>query len=171
VAHTWNPSCSGGKDQEHCGSKPAWANSSWDPISKQPIIKKDWWSGSSCRPWVWTPVLQKKKETNILNQRDFPEKLWLQTSDLYPALLTITKIWKELKFPLTAECIVELRCTFTYSRILSTLRSEKILQSTAAWMSLNQVSYEFSKMLKFRESKSRMSVAKVRWEAEVGVTN
>jgi hypothetical protein len=43
-----------------------------------------------------------------------------------------------------------------------------MLQSTAAWMSLNEVRYEFSKMLKFRESKSRMLVAKVRWEAEVG---
>jgi hypothetical protein len=29
---------------------------------KQPITKKGWWSGSKCRPWVQTPVLQKKKK-------------------------------------------------------------------------------------------------------------
>jgi hypothetical protein len=28
VAHTYNPSYSGGRDQEDCGLKPAWANSS-----------------------------------------------------------------------------------------------------------------------------------------------
>jgi hypothetical protein len=27
VAHTYNPSYSGGRDQENLGSKPAWANS------------------------------------------------------------------------------------------------------------------------------------------------
>jgi hypothetical protein len=30
----------------------------WNPISKKPIIKKGWWSGSRHRPWVQTP--QKK---------------------------------------------------------------------------------------------------------------
>jgi hypothetical protein len=32
VAHTYNPSYLG--DREDYGSKSAWANSSWDPISK-----------------------------------------------------------------------------------------------------------------------------------------
>jgi hypothetical protein len=36
MAHTYNPSYSGGRDQEDCGLKPAWANSPWDPISKKP---------------------------------------------------------------------------------------------------------------------------------------
>jgi hypothetical protein len=40
LAHTCNPGYSGGKDQEDCGSKPAWANSSQDPISKNPSQKK-----------------------------------------------------------------------------------------------------------------------------------
>jgi hypothetical protein len=40
------PSYSGGKDQEDCGSKPALANSSGDPISKNPSQKSGWWSGS-----------------------------------------------------------------------------------------------------------------------------
>jgi hypothetical protein len=40
VTHTCNPSYSGGRDQEDCGSKPAQANSLRDPISKKPITKK-----------------------------------------------------------------------------------------------------------------------------------
>jgi hypothetical protein len=46
VAHTCNPSYSGGRDKEDCGSKPAWANSSQDPILKKAFPKKDWWSDS-----------------------------------------------------------------------------------------------------------------------------
>jgi hypothetical protein len=42
VAHTCNPRYSGGRDQENRGWKPAWANSSEDPISKKPITKKGW---------------------------------------------------------------------------------------------------------------------------------
>jgi hypothetical protein len=34
VAHACNPSYSGTGDQEDCSLKPAWAYSSWDPISK-----------------------------------------------------------------------------------------------------------------------------------------
>jgi hypothetical protein len=33
VVHACNPSYSGGSDREDWGSKPAWRNSSWDPIS------------------------------------------------------------------------------------------------------------------------------------------
>jgi hypothetical protein len=40
MAHAYNPSYSGGRDQEDCGSKPAWANKLWDPISKNPTQKK-----------------------------------------------------------------------------------------------------------------------------------
>jgi hypothetical protein len=63
VTHTCNPSYSGDREQEDQGSKPAPANSSRDPISKKPITKKGWWSDSRCRPWVQTPVPQKKKRT------------------------------------------------------------------------------------------------------------
>jgi hypothetical protein len=50
----------GGIDQEN----RSWtlANSSRDPISRKPIIKKGWQSGLRCRPWVQTPVLQKTKQ-------------------------------------------------------------------------------------------------------------
>jgi hypothetical protein len=39
MAHTCNPSSSGGRDQEDRGLKLAQANSSQDPISKIPITK------------------------------------------------------------------------------------------------------------------------------------
>jgi hypothetical protein len=50
--------------QEDGGLKPAWANSSRDPISKIPITKTRWQSGSRWRPWVQVPVLPKR---NILS--------------------------------------------------------------------------------------------------------
>jgi hypothetical protein len=50
VAHACNSSYSRGKDQEDQVSKPAWANSSRDPIWKIPVTKKGWWSGSRYRP-------------------------------------------------------------------------------------------------------------------------
>jgi hypothetical protein len=40
VAHVCIPSYSGGRDQEDHGSKPPWANSSWDPISKIPNTER-----------------------------------------------------------------------------------------------------------------------------------
>jgi hypothetical protein len=39
-AYAYNPSYSGGRDQEDCSRKPAWANSSQDPSSKNPSQKK-----------------------------------------------------------------------------------------------------------------------------------
>jgi hypothetical protein len=39
VAHTCNPSYSGGRDQEDQGLKPAWANNLQDPIWKMPNSK------------------------------------------------------------------------------------------------------------------------------------
>jgi hypothetical protein len=44
VVHVYNPSYSGGRDQEDLGSKSAPAN-----IPKIPNTKKGWWCGSSCR--------------------------------------------------------------------------------------------------------------------------
>jgi hypothetical protein len=40
VAHACNPSYSGGRDQEDQGSKPAWVNSSRNPISKKTHHRK-----------------------------------------------------------------------------------------------------------------------------------
>jgi hypothetical protein len=40
VGHACNPSHSGGRDQEHHGSKPAPENSSQDPILTKPYVKR-----------------------------------------------------------------------------------------------------------------------------------
>jgi hypothetical protein len=40
VAHTYNPSYSGGRDQEDCSLKAAWAGSSPDPILKNLLQKR-----------------------------------------------------------------------------------------------------------------------------------
>jgi hypothetical protein len=61
VAHAYNPSYSGGRDQKDFVLKPALANSIWDPISKIPNTKNGWQSGSRCRPWIQAPVPPKKK--------------------------------------------------------------------------------------------------------------
>jgi hypothetical protein len=42
VAHTYNPSYSGGRNQEDHGLKSVWENSSWDSISKKPFTIKGW---------------------------------------------------------------------------------------------------------------------------------
>jgi hypothetical protein len=58
VAHTYNPSYSGGRDQEDLCLKPLWANSFGDPISKIPNNKKELQSGSSGRApvlYAWNP--------------------------------------------------------------------------------------------------------------------
>jgi hypothetical protein len=62
VAHTYNPSYSGGRDQEDLGMKPAQANSLRDPISKKLITKKGCWSGSSVGPEFNTTTTKKKKK-------------------------------------------------------------------------------------------------------------
>jgi hypothetical protein len=43
VAQAYNPSYSGGRDQEDHSSKLTWANSSQNPIWKKPFTKKGWW--------------------------------------------------------------------------------------------------------------------------------
>jgi hypothetical protein len=62
VAHAYNLSYSGGRDQEDWGLKPAQASSLQDPSSKNPITKKSWWSDSRYRPWVQAPVPQTKRK-------------------------------------------------------------------------------------------------------------
>jgi hypothetical protein len=49
MAHTCNPSYSGGRAQEDHISKLDWVNSLQDPISKIPRTKKGWWSDASGR--------------------------------------------------------------------------------------------------------------------------
>jgi hypothetical protein len=69
VTHTCLLPCySGGRDLEDHGSKPAWASSPRDPISKKPITKKDWCSGSSCRPRVQAPGPKKKERNRVTRE-------------------------------------------------------------------------------------------------------
>jgi hypothetical protein len=62
VAHTCNPSYSGGRDQEDHSLKSAQANSFMISYLKNTHHEKGWQSGSRWRPWVRSPVLQKKKK-------------------------------------------------------------------------------------------------------------
>jgi hypothetical protein len=63
VAHTCNPSHSGGRDQEDYGLKLAQANGSRDPILKNPITKN--WAGGVVQgvsPEFKNQYCKKKKE-------------------------------------------------------------------------------------------------------------
>jgi hypothetical protein len=73
VAHTCNPSFSGGRDQEVLSSKPAWANNSGDPISNTTQNRAGVMDqvGKCClasvRSWVQIPIPPKKKKwQNVL---------------------------------------------------------------------------------------------------------
>jgi hypothetical protein len=62
VAHTYNPSYTGGRDQEDRGSKPVPKIVPWDPILKTPIPKKGWWGGPEPQYW-------KKNAPNYLKSK------------------------------------------------------------------------------------------------------
>jgi hypothetical protein len=67
VAHACNPSYSGGRDQEDHGSKPAWANSSLDPILKKPFTKiglVEWVKVKALS--LQAPVLQTKQNKKTM---------------------------------------------------------------------------------------------------------
>jgi hypothetical protein len=67
-AHACNLSYSGGRDQEHCSLKPAWANSLWDPISKNPITK--------IRLVEWLKMKALSSSPSTAKQRK-PKTMWL----------------------------------------------------------------------------------------------
>jgi hypothetical protein len=65
VAHAYNPSYSGGRGQEDCGSKPAWENSSRDPIFKKPFTKiglVEWLKVKALSSSLSTAKKKKKKK-------------------------------------------------------------------------------------------------------------
>jgi hypothetical protein len=63
VAHTYNPSYAGGRDQEDHGSKSAQANTLRDPILKIPITRKmDDGVPQSVGPVFKPQYCQKKKK-------------------------------------------------------------------------------------------------------------
>jgi hypothetical protein len=74
VAHAYNPSYSGGRDQEDCSSKPAQANSLLDPISKKPFTK------IGLVEWLKVKALSSNSSTAKKNKklRDIGLVLWLR---------------------------------------------------------------------------------------------
>jgi hypothetical protein len=64
VDHACNPSYSGGRYQEDCGSKPARENSSQNPILKKPFTKRASGVAQGAGPEFKTPVPQKVNKIN-----------------------------------------------------------------------------------------------------------
>jgi hypothetical protein len=92
VAHTYNPNSSGGRDQEDHSSKPAWANCSRDPISKN-LHKKElveWLKGVS--PEFKPQCHQKRIGFNV-----FPFLCWSEIIKILMSLHgeNLRYFWKE----------------------------------------------------------------------------
>jgi hypothetical protein len=66
MAHTCNPSHSGARDQEDCGSKSAQVNSLQDPISKKSITKRAGAVAEGLGPEFKLQCHKKKKKVNII---------------------------------------------------------------------------------------------------------
>jgi hypothetical protein len=81
VAHTYNPSYSGGRDQEDHGLKPAQANTSQDPILKKIYPKKRADVGQSIGP-EFKPQYHKKKKKAV--------SFWCKTGRWSPAPLVLS---------------------------------------------------------------------------------
>jgi hypothetical protein len=82
LAHAWNPSYSGGRDQEDCRSRPVLVNSWQDSISKLPNTKKGWGVSQVteyllCK-LLWNPEFKSQqycqKTTNKKQKKE--HKLW-----------------------------------------------------------------------------------------------
>jgi hypothetical protein len=74
-----NSSYSGGRDQENCCSKPAWADSSQDPISNKPITRKGLWSGSRFKPRYCTRQQQTTKKQKHKTHKEIHYALFRMT--------------------------------------------------------------------------------------------
>jgi hypothetical protein len=68
VAHACNPRYSGGRDQEDHNSRPAWANSLPDPISKTHITKRTGRvaQGPEFKPQYWRGGKKERRERGRL---------------------------------------------------------------------------------------------------------
>jgi hypothetical protein len=87
VAHAYNPSYSGGRVQENHSLKPAWANSSRDPILKNPshknmagrVAQGEGPELQKKKKKIVAPVLQKKYSK--ISNPGHPECYFLQVFD------------------------------------------------------------------------------------------
>jgi hypothetical protein len=66
VAHTYNPSYSGGRDQEDPDSKAAWENSSARPDLKKPFTKTGLVEWLKMKAMSLSPSTAKKKKDSVL---------------------------------------------------------------------------------------------------------
>jgi hypothetical protein len=102
VAYAFDPGYSGGRDQEDQNLKPDQANSSRDPILKNPIMKS--WAGGMAQgegPEFKPQYRKKKKESRKLPQKfkylAFLENqdvlAWCRTSVLCPSVAMRPAEW------------------------------------------------------------------------------
>jgi hypothetical protein len=69
VAHAYNPSYPGGRDQEDHSSKPVQANSSWRPYLEKPFTKiglMEWLQGKALSSSSSTTKKEEKKKRWLL---------------------------------------------------------------------------------------------------------
>jgi hypothetical protein len=74
VAHTCNPSYSGGRDQEDPGAKPAWANSSARPYLEKNASQKRAGGVAQGGGPEFKPQYQKKKKKKKLKKKTHKKK-------------------------------------------------------------------------------------------------
>jgi hypothetical protein len=79
VAHTCNPSYSGGRDQKDRGSKPAWANSSVRPYLEKPFTKIGLGEWLKVKAVSSSPSTEKKKKKAHLKNKNNPAPRVLKT--------------------------------------------------------------------------------------------
>jgi hypothetical protein len=91
VAHIYNPSYSGGRDQKDHGSKLAWANSSRDPTSKNPLTKN--WAGRVAQGVgsEFKPQYHKKKKKERKKENVHAKKLPPSPSNILNILLIVNQ--------------------------------------------------------------------------------
>jgi hypothetical protein len=68
VAHAYNPSCSGGRDQKDHSLKPAWASRVQDPIYLEKNSSPKKWAGGVAQgvgPELKPQYHKKKKSTSL----------------------------------------------------------------------------------------------------------
>jgi hypothetical protein len=68
VAHACNPSCSGSRDQEDLGWKPAWEDSSRYPVLKKPITKRAGGVGQGIGLQFKPQAAKKNKTEKVLSK-------------------------------------------------------------------------------------------------------
>jgi hypothetical protein len=69
VAHAYNPSYSGGRDQEDHGSKPAWVNSSTKTYLEKPFTKIGLVEWLKVKAMSSSPSTAKKKKKKVPKSR------------------------------------------------------------------------------------------------------